>query len=64
MKKVKYNDTYIYVDDSPVDVRETGVVIKNNSNLENTIEIPNNNSSDLLEDTLTNVWSNDYDKKE
>ena len=64
MKKVKYNDTYIYVDDSPVDVRETGVVIKNNSNLENTIEIPNNNSSDLLEDTLTNVWSNDYDEKE
>lgn len=64
MKKVKYNDTYIYVDDSPVDVRETGVVIKNDSNLENTIEIPNNNSSDLLEDTLTNVWGNDYDEKE
>ncbi len=40
MKKVNYNNTFIYVDDSPLDEKETGVIIKDDKEdeLEKTAE--------------------------
>lgn len=55
MKKVKFNDTYIYVDDDEVDVKETGVFITDEEELEKTKEIIIDKSD--LEDTLTDIWS-------
>ena len=41
MKKVRYNDTYVYVDDTPLDEKETGKLIRktNEEELEKTAEI-------------------------
>jgi len=40
MKKVNYNNTFIYVDDSQLDEKETGVIIKDDKEdeLEKTAE--------------------------
>ena len=58
MKKVKYNDTYIYIDDTEVDEKETGVMIlnKKEEDLEKTQEIKKIDKEDLLENTLTDLW--------
>ena len=58
MKRIKYNDTYIYVDDAPLEDSETGIFIdkKNNEILEKTIEIKPISGETLLENTLTNIW--------
>lgn len=60
MKKVKLNDKYIYIDDSNVDEKETGVFIKKegNKDLEKTQEIKIEKKSSL-DDTLTNVWGSE-----
>ena len=53
MKKVKYNDTYVYVDDSPLDDKETGKLIRDKvreNDLENTLEIQS-----ILSDTSVNM---------
>lgn len=58
MKKVKYKDTYIYIDDSDVPKEETGVVIKEEDDLSKTQEIEIS-SDDYLSNTLTDIWSDD-----
>ena len=55
MKKVKYNDTYIYIDDNEVDIKETGVVIRDDEDLDKTQEFIV--KKDNLEDTLTDILS-------
>ena len=57
MKKIKYNDTFIYVDDSELDDSETGKLnnIKVNDESENEDSISN---EDLLENTITDLWGN------
>ncbi len=57
MKKIKYNDTFIYVDDSELDDSETGKLnnIKANDESENEDSISN---EDLLENTITDLWGN------
>ena len=60
MKKVKYNDNYIYIDDTLVDVKETGVlspkeIIPEEEEFENTYEIEVVEDK-MLEDTLTNLY--------
>ncbi len=58
MQKVKCGDSYIFIDDSEVDEKETGVVIKDNSDLEKTKEIKLDYKKDSLEDTVTDLWGN------
>lgn len=58
MQKVKYGDSYIFIDDSKVDEKETGVVIKENSDLEKTQEIKLDLENTSLEDTITDLWGN------
>lgn len=58
MQKVKYGDSYIFIDDSKVDEKETGVVIKENSDLEKTQEIKLDFENTSLEDTITDLWGN------
>lgn len=53
MKEIKLNDDYIYIDDSEVDEKETGVIIKDEE-LEKTQEL---NLEDKLSNTNTNIWS-------
>lgn len=56
MKKIRYNDTFIYVDDSELDDSETGKLNnKENDESENDDSISN---EDLLENTITDLWSN------
>ena len=55
MKKVKYNDEYIFIDDTPVDIKETGVLIPKEEELGNTSEIEVIEDK-MLEDTLTNLY--------
>ena len=52
MKKIKYNDTYIYVDDSPYDEKKSGVVIRDNTGeeLEKTIEYDLDDLKSLIND--------------
>ena len=56
MKKVKYNDGYIYIDDTPVDEKETGVLIPTKEELDKTAEIQPISKDILLENTLTDLW--------
>lgn len=57
MQKLKYKDTFIYVDDSPLDEQETGVMIDNTKDyLEDTIKIKPIDQNDLLEDTNTDIF--------
>lgn len=60
MKKVKFNDTYIYIDDSEVDDSKTGVVIKQNEDLEKTKELFVKNTD--LEDTMIDVFGDNDEK--
>ena len=57
MKKIRYNDTFIYVDDSPLDENETGKIIdiNDNSEYEDSDSISND---DMLENTITDLWGN------
>ncbi len=57
MKKIRYNDTFIYVDDSELDDSETGKLnnTKENDEYENDDSISN---EDLLENTITDLWGN------
>jgi hypothetical protein len=54
MKKVKLNDGYIYVDDSKVDEKETGIIIREEDDLEKTQEIEIIN--DRLSDTNVDIF--------
>ena len=56
MKKVKYNDGYICIDDTPVDEKETGVLIPTKEELDKTTEIQPISKDILLENTLTDLW--------
>ena len=59
MKKIRYNNEDIYVDDSPFDIKNSGVINRNiDPNLEEldkTKELPVLND-DALEDTLIDLW--------
>lgn len=55
MKKIKYNDTYIYIDDEEVDEKKTGVVIQDEEELDKTQEVVI--KEDVLSNTLTDIWS-------
>lgn len=58
MQKVKYGDSYIIIDDSEVDEKETGVVIKDSNDLEKTQEINLDLKKSSLDDTITDLWGN------
>ena len=58
MKKIRYKDKYIYVDDSPLDESETGRIY---INTEEDSSKKNISDEDLLADTLTDLWSDDND---
>ncbi len=58
MQKVKYGDSYIIIDDSEVDEKETGVVIKESNDLEKTQEINLDLKKSSLDDTITDLWGN------
>ena len=62
MERVRYNDKYIYVDDSPLDEKETGVfyIDKNiDDELENTIELKTISNSSVLANTNIDLWGRD-----
>ncbi len=58
MKKVRYNDTYIYIDDTPVDESDTGIAFieTKEEDLDKTLEIKTISQEDLLSDTITDLW--------
>lgn len=58
MQKVKYGDSYIIIDDSEVDEKETGVVIKESNDLEKTQELNLDLKKTSLDDTITDLWGN------
>ena len=59
MKKVKYHDTFVYVDDTPLDEKETGVLIKPNASdeLEKTLEV----DVDLINDMINNSIGDNHE---
>ncbi len=56
MQKVKYGDSYIFIDDSEIDEKETGIIIKNDNDLEKTQEIKLEFDKASLDDTITDLW--------
>ena len=60
MKKVFLDGEEIYINDSPIDIKETDAVIPQ-ENMGNNKEELNNitkaEDKDLFEDTLTDIWS-------
>ncbi len=63
MKKVKYNDSYIYIDDTPLDENETGIKFNKKDNdeyLDKTMKIEAVDNS-LLNDTVTNLWGEEHE---
>lgn len=54
MKIVKYNDKLVYVDDSPLDEKETGVDLLGDDSDNDDIS-----NDDLFADTLTDLWGQD-----
>lgn len=62
MKKVKYHDSFIYIDDTPVDESETGIIFNHKKEkLENTMEIKTISSDDALSDTFTDLWGENHE---
>lgn len=62
MERVRYNDKYIYVDDSPLDEKETGVFYRDKNiddELENTIELKTISNSSVLANTNIDLWGRD-----
>lgn len=63
MQKIRYNNEDIYVDDTPLDKKETGILERNINidvdSLEKTKELTPITNDKLLDDTLVNVWDND-----
>ena len=60
MKKVKLNDGYIYVDDSKLDEKETGILIREEDDLEKTQEIEV--IRDSLSDTNVDIFGDNDGK--
>ena len=56
MEKVRYNDTYIYIDNSPLNDNETGKLIK--GDLDDAKELESFSNEDLLAKTVSNLWGN------
>ena len=56
MEKVKYGDTFIYVDNSPLNDNETGKLKADD--LDDTLEIKTFSNEQLLANTITDVWGN------
>ena len=65
VQKVKFNDTFIYVDDE-LDEKETGVIIKDSTkerpDFEDTIEIEPVSEDDLFQDTLTDIFGDEDER--
>ena len=57
MRKVKYNDSFIYIDDAPLDENETGIFV-NNDDLDKTKEIKTISKDELIDDTVVDLWGN------
>jgi len=56
IQKLKYGDKFIYVDDSEVDIKDTGIIIRDDeSELDKTIEIEPIDEKDLFEDTIIDL---------
>ena len=56
MKKVRYNGEEIYIDDTPLEDDETGVLInKKEKELEKTLEV----DKSLIEKMVDRLWSDD-----
>ena len=64
MKKVKYNDSFIYIDDTPVDKNDTGIIFrdyKKEDDLDKTLEVNPISKEDLLSDTITDLWGDSHE---
>ena len=55
MDRVKYNNTYIYVDSSPIDETEMGLLELDNDELDNTMPIDIFSNEELLASTVTDL---------
>ena len=62
MVKLKYNDTFINVDDSPLEENEMDVAIKYEDDLDDTMKINVINENDLLEDTKLDIFGDEEDE--
>ncbi len=62
MVKLKYNDTFINVDDSPLEENEMDVAIKYEDDLDDTMKINVINENDLLEDTNLDIFGDEEDE--
>ena len=60
MKKVKYQDTYVYIDDSKEFINEDDEVIDMEEELDKTKEIELDDN--LFSDTVTDLWGKLNDK--
>ena len=60
MERVRYNDSFIYVDDSPLDENETGKLMRDtiSSKQENSTQLNVVSNEDILDDTITDLWGN------
>lgn len=63
IQKLKYGDEFIYIDNSKVDINDTGIVVRDND--ETQLDKSKKDSvieKELLEDTITNLKGiKDYD---
>ena len=55
VQKVKFNDTFIYVNDE-VDENETGIVIKDEDEFDKTIVMNPIEEDDRLENTMVDIF--------
>ncbi len=55
VQKVKFNDTFIYVNDE-VDENETGIVIKDEDEFDKTIVMNPIEEDDTLENTMVDIF--------
>ncbi len=62
MVKLKYNDTFINVDDSPLEDNEMDIAITYEDDLDDTMKINVINENDLLEDTNLDIFGDEEDE--
>ena len=58
MLKLKYNDTFIYVDDSPLEENEMDTIIEDDD-IKNTMRIKTISDKDLLDDTNIDMFGDE-----
>ena len=61
MRQVKYKDSYIYIDDSPVADEKTDIVIKD-EDLDKTKELRKIDPQELLQNTSLDILGDDQNE--